>query len=272
MGALLKKLWTWLLQKNHMIIVIILLLLFGMGATIYFQHKSILNLKDKYQTEVKLKDALLDSNHYYINKRGEWVVERLSLQESLKNLEKMNGQLTTSQKEMLARIEDLNKSNTTIAAALIKSQVTIDSLLSHSSAIIDSVNKNLTFRDSVLNKKKEAIFKYDITINKAVPAFASIKPTIMFNNITLPNTQFIEFHWKNEKKIGYPIAFSVTNSNDLFKTTNIDSYVIPEIKKETVKPSFWNNLGTFFNTTGGKVLWFGIGGLAGAEAYHLLTK
>ena len=86
------------------------------------------------------------------------------------------------------------------------------------------------------------------------------------------NTQFIEFHWKNEKKIGYPIAFSVTNSNDLFKTTNIDSYVIPEIKKETVKPSFWNNLGTFFNTTGGKVLWFGIGGLAGAEAYHLLTK
>lgn len=271
MGALLKKFWAWLLLKNHLIVTIIILLLLIMGAIIYFQHKSILNLKDKYQTEVKLSNALLDSTHYYQNKKGEWVAEKLTLQESIKNLEKMNSQLTVSQKELLARIDDIGKKNTVIAAALIQSQITIDSLLSHG-AIIDTANKSLAFRDSVINAKKETIFKYDITIRKAVPAFSNIKPTLMFNNISLPNTQFIEFHWKNEKKIGYPVAFSVTNSNDYFKTINIDSYIIPEIRQPVIKPNFWQKVETFFKTAGGKALWFGIGGATGATAVWLLTK
>jgi hypothetical protein len=272
MGVLLKKFWTWLLQKNHLIIVIILLLLFGMGTTIYFMRNKIIKLTDLYQTEVNLKNALLDSTHFYQNKQGEWVATKLTLQETIKNLEKMNGQLTASEKELLARIKEADKNNTVIAAALIKSQITIDSLLHHGHTEVDTVNKTLTFTDSLRNAKKDIILTYDFKVSGAVPAIADIKPTLMIKSIGLPNTQFIEFHWKDIKKLGYPVAFSVTNSNDYFKTTNIDSYVIPELKEPTVKPNFWKKVGTFFDTTGGKIVWFGIGGLAGAEAYHLLTK
>lgn len=271
MGALLSKIWAWLLLKNHLLIAIIVAVLLSLVLTVYFQRKKIINLKDKYQTEVKLRNALLDSTKYYQNKQGEWVAEKLTLQETLKNLEKINGQLSVEQKDLLARVKEANKINTVITAALIQSQITIDSLLSHG-AIIDTANKSLTFRDSVINAKKETIFKYDITIRKAIPAFSDIKPTLMFNNILLPNTQFIDFFWKDNKKAGYPVAFSVTNTNDYFKTINIDSYAIPELKQDVLKPNFWQKMGNFFNTTGGKVVWFGIGGATGATAFWLLTK
>jgi len=272
MGTLLKNFWTWLLLKNHLIIAIIVLLLLIMGTIIYFQHKSILNLKDKYQTEVNLSNALLDSTHVYQNKQGEWVAEKLTLQETLSNLEKMNSQLTVSQKDLLARIKEAEKNNTTIAAALIQSQITIDSLLHHGHTEVDTINKTLSFSDSLRNAKKDIILTYDFKINGAVPAIPEIKPTLMIKSLGLPNIQFIEFHWKNDKQLGYPVAFSVTNSNDYFKTINIDSYIIPEVREPALKPNFWKKIGTFFNTTGGKALWFGIGGGAGIFVGHYIWK
>lgn len=269
--ALLSKIWAWLTLKSHLLITIVVVVLLTLALIVYFQHKKIVNLNDKYQTEVRLSNALLDSTHYYVNKQGEWVAEKLTLQETLKNLEKINGQLTVEQKDLLARVKEADKTNTVITAALIQSQITIDSLLSHG-AIIDTANKSLAFRDSVINAKKETIFKYDITIRKAVPAFSNIKPTLMFNKISLPNTQFIEFFWKDNKKAGYPVTFSVTNTNDYFKIINIDSYAIPDIRPEILKPNFWQKIGNFFKSSGGKIVWFGIGGATGATAVWLLTK
>lgn len=260
------------IKFNITTIVVIILLLLGVGGGFYLYQNKVNNLKNELDIANKLKNALLDSATVYQNKKGEWVTEKLTLQETIKNLGKINGQLTASQKELLARINGLSDKNTTIAAALIQSQIKIDSLLAHSSVAIDSVNKSLTFQDSVVNANKETIFKYDITIRKAVPAFVSIKPTLMFNSISLPNTQFIEFHWKNDKKLGYPVAFSVTNSNDYFKTINIDSYIIPEIQKPAIKPTFWQKVGDFFTKSGGKLVWFGAGGVGGAVLYHYLAK
>lgn len=259
------------IKLNLTTIIVIVLLVFGVAGGWYLYQKKVNNLKTELDLATKLKNALLDTVTVYQNKQGEWVAEKLTLQETLKNLNKINAQLTTEQKDLLARVADANKKNTVIAAALIQSQITIDSLLSHG-AIIDTVNKSLAFIDSISNARKETIFKYDITIRKAIPAFANIKPTLMFNNMSLPNTQFIEFHWKNNKKIGYPVAFSVTNSNDYFKTINIDSYIIPEITKSTLKPTFWQKVGDFFTKSGGKLVWFGVGGGVGIATYLLLSK
>jgi hypothetical protein len=99
-----------------------------------------------------------------------------------------------------------------------------------------------------------------------------LNPTLTFQYLTLPNTQFIEFHWKNDKKVGYPVAFSVTNTNDYFRIINIDSYIIPEIKQSTLKPTFWSKVGDFFTKSGGKLIWFGAGGVGGAVLYHFLAK
>jgi hypothetical protein len=265
MGALLKKFWAWLLLKNHLIITIVVLLLLIMGAIIYFQHKSILKLKDKYQTEVKLRNALLDTMKVYQNKEGEWVAEKLTLQETLANLNKINSQLSAEQKDLLARVKEANKKNTIIAAALIESNVIIDSLKNLTKPIIDTINKNITFRDSTKN------LKYDIKIGNVMPVL-KLNPTLTFQSLMLPNTQFIEFHWKNDKKIGYPVAFSVTNTNDYFKTINIDSYIIPEIQKQTIKPTFWKKVGDFFTKSSNKWIWFSVGGAAGIVAGHYLLK
>ena len=259
------------IKLNLTTIIVIILLVLGIFGGLYLYQKKVNNLKIELDLATKLKNALLDTVTVYQNKQGEWVAEKLTLQETLKNLNKINSQLTTEQKDLLARVAAADKKNTVIAAALIQSQITIDSLLSHG-AIIDTVNKSLAFRDSVLNAKKETIFKYDITIREAIPAFANIKPTLMFNNISLPNTQFVYFYWKDDKKIGYPVTFSVTNTNDYFKTINIDSYIIPDITKSTLNPTFWQKVGNFFTKSGGKLIWFGAGGGVGIATYLLLAK
>lgn len=264
-GTTSTKIWSFLKQKNNLLILIVILLLLGLGTTVYFQHKKILNLKQENQIEVKLKDALLDSTNFYRNQKGEWVAEKLTLQDNIKNLNGMTAQLTASQKELLARIAELNSKNTIIAAALIESNVTIDSLKNHNKPIVDTTNKNITFSDSTKN------LKYKINVGNVMPVI-KLTPTLTFQSLTLPNTQFIEFHWRNDKKIGYPVAFSVTNTNDYFRTINIDSYIIPEIQKPALKPTFWQKVGNFFTKSSNKWIWFGTGGLAGAEVFHLLTK
>jgi len=256
-----KKIWEYLKQKNHLLIAIIAAVVIVLLAIVYIQHNRIANLKDKYQTEVNLKNALLDSTHYYQNKRNEWVAEKLTLQESIKNLDKMNGQLTAFQKELLARVKEIEKNNKIIAAALIQTNVKIDSLR-NGNVSVDTLNKNVTFSDSTKN------IQYKIRVNNVYPALANVKPTLSFQEFTLPNKQFIEFHWKNDKKSGYPIAFSVSNSNDYFQTVNIDSYAIPELKKDDIKPTFWKKVGTFFTKTGGKIVYAG----AGAATMWLIMK
>ena len=56
----------------------------------------------------------------------------------------------------------------------------------------------------------------------------------------------------------YPIGFSVTNTNPLFETVNIDSYAIPELQKTDLTPTNWNKFTNFFKTNGKYIVAFGI--------------
>ena len=84
-------------------------------------------------------------------------------------------------------------------------------------------------------------------------------PTLTFEKFELNNTQFIEFHWKSEPKNGYPVSFSVSNSNKYFQTYDIESYTIPEIKKSELKPTFWQKLGKTLKSSSGDLIIFGAG-------------
>jgi hypothetical protein len=81
----------------------------------------------------------------------------------------------------------------------------------------------------------------------------------IFDSFNLPNKQEISFQWGKEPKEGYPVSFSVSNSNKYFKVANIESYAIPEIKKTELKPNFWNKLGTTFTKGGNSIVYIGIG-------------
>ena len=256
-------------QTSTKVVGVLIIIILAMGAIIYFQHQKNIKIKDKLETEVNLKNALLDSVHHYQNIRKEWVAEKLTIQESIKNLEKINGQLNDFQKELLARIKESEKKYDVIVAALIKTNVKIDSLLHGGKTVVDTTNKRIDFSDWHKDGKKEVIYAF--TIGNVLPADITIKPTLMIDSLYFPNTSYIDFHWKNDKKNGYPVAFSVSNSNAYFKTVNIESYAIPAISKEKLNPNGWQKIENFFirNT---KLGYISVGIIGGVAAYKLLTK
>jgi hypothetical protein len=250
------------------LIGVIAFLLFG-GSIKLYQNK-VDNLKDKLETEIKLKDALMDSIRYHKNKYNELVAEKLTIQETIKNLEKINGQLTASQKELMRRVIELNDKNAVIAAALVQNQIIIDSLIHQGQTTIDTTKKTINFNDNYKEGKKE--FSYSFTIGKVLPAYMNEKPTLRIDSLYFPNKQFISFQWKKVKGKNYPISFSVSNSNDFFKTVNLDSYAIPALKKDEIDPNKWQKIGNFFRKNGQTLMYIGIGGAVGVGTYIIMTK
>lgn len=255
MKAILLMIWKFLTKKEHLPYTIIVLILLLMGTTIYFQREKIRSLKDKYTSEVNLNNAIHDSVEFYQNKEKEWVAEKATMQTSLSNLEKNYNKLSDSQKELINRIKEVEKKNDVIAAALIKTNVKIDSLRKGTVTVGDST---ISFSDSTKN------IKYDIEIGYVKPMYTSVKPTLKFNTFVLPNEQFVEFHWRDNKKLGYPVAFSVSNSNEYFKTYDINSYAIPELKKDELNPTGWQKFGKWVTKNGKTIIIVGVAGLAGA--------
>jgi len=270
---ILTVIWNFLKEKNRWAIALVIILLLSAGTIIKIQRNKIDEWKGKYQTEVKLKDALLDSIDYYQNKQKEWVAEKLTIQETIKNLEKMYGELSENQKELLTRIKELNRKNSVIAAALIRTEIKVDSLLhvdtDGGETVVDTTEKTVNFNNLA---SLDTTFRYDIKIGNVLPAYLDVKPTLLFKSLEFPNKQFVEFHWKNDKKKGYPIAFSTSNSNKYFKTVNIDSYAIPPLDKVKLNPTGWQKVGNFFIKNGRTIIYVGVGAAAGAGGVYLLTK
>lgn len=248
------KNFNWKKYLPYFLIIVLL------GTTFFYARRSS-NLKEKLQIETNLGKALLDTVTYYKNSRNEVVAEKLTLQADLKSLREMNDYLTKSQKDLLARVKEIEKTNSIIAAALIQTNVKIDSLR-NGNVVVDTTGGKITVSDSLTD------IEYNFEIHKVKPIYADQKPIFKINRLYLPNTQFIEFHWKDNRKEGYPVAFSVSNSNKYFKTVNIDSYVIPEIQKEKIKPTFWQKVGKGVKKTGPYL----IGGIIGGGSVFLLTR
>lgn len=261
-----KAILEFLSKNNRWAIVLVLILLLIGGGMLKIQNNRIKNLKNKYQSEVKLKNALIDSVDFYVNVYGEVVAEKLTLQTTIKELEKINENLTASQRELLARVKISDKENKVITAALIEAKVIIDSLMGSGWVVVNPEDSTINFTDTT------EFLLYDITIGNAFASTPKKDPTIMFNHFSIPNKQFIEFHWKDDKKEGYPIEFSVSNSNKYFKTYNINSYAIPELQKEVINPTGWQKVGQWF-TKNGKIVGFVAGGVViGAGGTYLLMK
>jgi len=261
MNAKLVQFKGWLLEKNHLLITVIVVVLLGMGTTIYFQNLSIKKYKNKYESEVKLKDALIDTMRVYKNKEGEWTAEKLTLQASMKEMTKMYGQLTESQRELIDKVKEINKKSDVIAAAVIKANVKIDSLLHKGEVVIDTVNKTLEFPEF-----KNPDINYDIQVRSVLPAFPNIKPSLFIKSLYLPNTSTVSFQF--EKTKGNPISFSVSNSNKYVQVANIESYAIPGIGKNIVQPTGWQKTWGWFKKNGTIILV----GTAGVVGGYYLSK
>ena len=94
---------------------------------------------------------------------------------------------------------------------------------------------------------------------------------LYINSLILPNDQKISFNW-DRSRVGYPVSFSITNSNEYFKVVDLDSYVIPELNKSKIKPNGWQKIGNFFGSSGEKIAVFGFGLGLGALGVFLLVQ
>jgi len=261
-----KGILEFLAKNNRWAIVLVLILMLVGGWVMNLQRNKINEWKNKHQTEVKLNNALTDSVGYYVNELGEVVAEKLTLQTSVKNLEDKNEQLTASQKELLARVKVADKENKVIAAALIEAEALIDSLMGDGWVVINPEDSTIHFGDST------EFLLYDITIGNAFASTPKKDPTILFNHFSMPNKLFVDFQWKDNKKEGYPITLSVSNSSPYYKTLDINSYIIPEIIKEELSPTGWQKVGKWF-TKNGKIIGFVAGGVAvGAAGTYILMQ
>jgi len=265
MKTILLKFWKFILVKNRWAIVLAILLILGM----WVQNTIVKEWKNKYQTEVKLNNALNDTIRFYKNSYGEVVAEKLTIQESIKNLEKMYGQLSDSQKELIIRVKELDKKSNTIVAALITANVGITNLMLNTKPVIDTTNKKITFGDlykkTIDSVNYEVLYKF--VVGNVLPFPQTAIPTLFIDTLQFPNKQFISFSYKDDKKNGNPISFSVSNSNGFYKTIDINSYAIPTINTEP-KSKF----GEWFDKNGKKIIYIGAGIATGAGGVYLLTK
>jgi hypothetical protein len=247
-------------EIKNIIIIIILLLLSFFGWK-YYNDTS--KLKDKYNLEVKLKEALNDSVRFYQTKEGEWVAEKRTLQGDMKDLLDDNIVLTDNQSKLLNDVKRLNKEykgeKEIFAAARIQYETLIDSLNSMiaSATNIDTVNNTVSFVET----DTAAHFIYDLDVIGIRPYPEGIVPDIRFNKVDFPNTQTVTFQFdKNERK-DYPVSFTVMNTNKYYKVYDMDSYVIPELQKDVINPSKFKKLFRWVKI-GGKYILVGAAGYA----------
>lgn len=252
--------------NNRWAILGILILLF-IGIVLWNVQKNRINeLKIEKRDEIKLRNALVDSLNTYKNKEDDWVYEKLSLQVSIKRLEDINGNLNTNQQKLLKRINEVEKDNMVISAALINAEFIIDSLML-GGVVIDSTNKTIEFSDT-LNPN----LRYSFKIFNVVPFSLDTEPEFLIKKLSLPNDQFIDFKWEDNKKEGYPVSFSVTNSNEYYKVYDINSYIIPSIRKDDIDPTTWQKITQWFETKG-KIVGYVAGGvIIGSGGMYILMQ
>ena len=162
------------------------------------------------------------------------------------------------------RVKEINKKYIVIATANVKLMVRIDSLQSVV-GVYNATTNEITYKNNTND------LSYNIIANNVIE-LKDKKSTLKFAEFTLPNTQKINFQWSKDSKLDHPVSFSVSNTNKYFMVYDIDSYIIPQVNKDIIKPNGWQKIGNFFTKTGGKVGIFGIGVGVGAIGVYFLTK
>jgi hypothetical protein len=236
-------------RKNLIIIGLIAMILMIFG---FYNNKT--NQKnEQLKQKDKLIIALNDTVKTYYDSNNRLVSEKTTIQSDIKYLENENLILKDNQRLLINEVKKINKDNHVIAAALIDMGIKLGSLEAN-------VGKFSEKDSSLLFTHKSDSLSYKFRITNVSPKFGK-KPLLFIDSLNLFNKQLIEFHWKDERKEGYPISFTVRNSNPLFKTYDIESYAIPELNKSTIKPNFFQRTSIFIGKSKVPIL-IGVGSAA----------
>jgi len=240
------------MKNNNFFKVGFVVLLVVVLYMLYNNHNNISKLNKQLIQQEKLTNALMDTMITTKNSYGEIVNSKLTIQADINNLINSSINFSENQRRLLQRVSELQKNSDVIAAALITTTFKLDSLLDGYNVVVDNLNNTVSFSDSTEH------LVYDIMVTNVAPVLPKVKPLILFNRFEAPNDYYIDFSWDKNKRANYPVSFTITNTNPLFVTQDINSYVIPEIDKNNLKPSWWKRTTKFVGKYGEYVV---IGGV-----------
>lgn len=226
------------LNTNRITIIsFVLLLFFG----IQFHINQTESLTNKYEIELKLREAFSDSIRSYQLKNEVILLEKRSLQGRLKNLQSREEDLNNQQRSLLRTIESLQKERKTHKSIFAAAQIGV---LQQQ----DSKNHRIVFT----NTDTDSHIEFEIETEHLISN--GNRPKLHIKSLDFPNTQTVTFNFdKNERK-DYPVSFSVINSNPHFKAQSIESYVIPNIEKKIVNPNASQKIKNWFKRNRNQLL------------------
>ncbi len=213
------------LTPTHLsLLAAILLLLVGFGA----ERCQRQNLQTQWEENARLQGALQDSVRVTRLANGQLRHEKKTLQGTLSQVKAHNSQLNQQQKELLAQVAILSKKPKAqgglIAAGSIAYETGIKKPLpSVPATATDTANVvDFTYQSDTL--------RYQARL-RGVRIDSTSRPRLQLTDLQLPNVATVAFQW-GTKKEGYPVSFSVQNSNPLYRVSNVESYAIPELRPE----------------------------------------
>lgn len=249
---------SFVIKFKHVLLLGIILLIILSIIFILFGNK-IDNTSSKLDQQISLTNALQDTLKKTNNFLNEEKASKLTLQASLDKLEHQNLNLNDNQKELVRRIRKIQSENSIISAALVRTEARLDSALNWVEGKVNLEDSSLLF-----SQVSDSI-SFNIQINNALPSKKSIMPTLSVNSLVIPNKQFIEFHFEDKNKYHQrPVSFSISNSNPLITTTQMDSYTIPEVNQEAIKPTGWQKVKHFLGERKKELI---IGSIAGSIGF-----
>lgn len=239
------------------ILIIILLLLMAGG---YYYHTSRIDkIKADKEISDKLNAALTDTLRVYAGENGTLKYEKLAMQADINDLKNGNITLSKEKKNLVNKVDNLNKDKIVLTATVIEQKFIIDSLTNR----IRSQEGNWIDSTTVsFERKNNDTINYNIDVTNVAKHNEST-PKLTINSLDVPNDITVAFHWDKDKRKDYPVSVSVQNSNPLMKVNNIEAYAIPELNKEAIKPTFWQKVKNGLKKFKDNVVIFGAGVLVG---------
>jgi len=168
-----------------------------------------LNAKNNIQA------VLLDTMTVRSNKLGSITAEKEAYEVELSFLQKDYDKLNAGSKELLNKIKVLENKKLLIEATNISQKAKIDSLINNK----PNINKPkgiVTYKDSIYNKDKTVKLKYEFIVRM-------LDYQLTIKSIEMPNKLYISHKYSKDKS---KVLVDVINSNEYFKTLDIDGYII----------------------------------------------
>ena len=248
------------------IVIIAVLLIVGFGGGFKWMNNRFKDVSAQLEQQTIIAQALQEDVKHTKDQLDREVASKTTIQGKLDEVLNTNIKLTENQQELLGEVKRLQEDNTVISAALIETVTKLDSLRNTLKPEVDTINNTIKF--PILTDT----ISFNAFIGNVKPAFKLKEPTFLMTDLKIPNKQLVEFHWENDSEYKQkPVTVSVTNSNSMMKTVNVDSYVIPEVNKNALKPTGWQKFGGFFKNRKSEIIigtiMTGVGIYIGATAF-----